>query len=433
MKISLPGRGVRARLYRRRPARGSVATGAALLFANTLIGATLGVVFWTLAAHTYDLAAVGLASATIGSALLVATLTNLGLTAMVIRYLPVAGRAGVGLCRLALILPGLLALGIAPLLGFVPGLGGLIRALPATTPAIGTLLALLAAATVIGLVQDSIAVARGQAGAVLLRGVSAALVRLGLLWPAATWGATGLLAAYTAGALVALVLGLMVGRTPAGAATGPAPALRQMAGYSATSYLSGLCSQAPQLLYPVIIATQVSATAAGAFAYAWMAAALLMALPPVVANVVLADLVRTSGAAEARLRAATRTVTLLTAGLAAALGIAVWLVAPLVVPQGAEALRSDLPILLGSIVLYAVVRFQTMSFAYAEQFGRLLVLNATVAAAAVVLPLLLVAHWGVLGLEAGWLGSQALGVGLGRVLAGPTPVRIAAPAQGVAL
>ena len=303
-----------------------------------------------------------------------------------------------------------------------------------TTQATGPLLALLAAATVIGLVQDSIAIARGQAGAVLLRGVSAAGVRLALLLPAASWGATGLLAAYyTAGALVALALGLVVGRGPAQAALGPAPALRQLAGYSATSYLSGLCSQAPQLLYPVIIATQVSPTAAGAFAYAWMAAALLMALPPAVANVLLADLVRAGGAADRRLRSATRTVTLLTAGLALALGSVVWLAAPLVVPQGAAALRSDLPILLGSIVLYAVVRLQTMGLAYGEQFGRLLALNATVAVAAVALPLVLLPHWGVLGLEAGWLGSQLLGVGLGRVLAGPTPARAVCVAHEGAL
>ncbi|HWQ14123.1 MAG TPA: hypothetical protein VNL77_15095, partial [Roseiflexaceae bacterium] len=86
--LTSPAHGARTRagrlLVAARQAR--MAGGSALLFANALVGAGCGVIFWTLAAWRYDMAAVGLTSALASAAALVATLANLGLSAVVMRY-----------------------------------------------------------------------------------------------------------------------------------------------------------------------------------------------------------------------------------------------------------------------------------------------------------------------------------------------------------
>src|SRR4051812_14952080 len=104
----------------RRVQRAPVASGAALLFANTLISAILSVLFWALAARLYDLAAIGLTTAMISAATLVATIANLGISGAVVRFLPVIGTHARRLCIAATLIPGTLALAIGGIVILTP-------------------------------------------------------------------------------------------------------------------------------------------------------------------------------------------------------------------------------------------------------------------------------------------------------------------------
>jgi O-antigen/teichoic acid export membrane protein len=63
------------------------------LILGTGITGVLGIVFWALAAHTYPARVVGLNSAVISAMMLVSGACTLGLSAVLVRYLPVAGRS----------------------------------------------------------------------------------------------------------------------------------------------------------------------------------------------------------------------------------------------------------------------------------------------------------------------------------------------------
>src|SRR6478752_7636604 len=63
------------------------------LILGTGITGLLGIVFWAVAAHAYSARSVGLNAAAISAMTLVSGACTLGLSAVLIRYLPVAGRA----------------------------------------------------------------------------------------------------------------------------------------------------------------------------------------------------------------------------------------------------------------------------------------------------------------------------------------------------
>jgi O-antigen/teichoic acid export membrane protein len=188
-----------------------------------------------------------------------------------------------------------------------------------------------------------------------------------------------------------------------------------MTAYGVTNYLSGLLAQTPQLLFPILIATQVSPTAAGAFNYAWLASTLLMTLPPSAANVLLAHLVSDPVSAPQRLRRTVWGIIVIITALAGLTYIAMQWVIPRLLPRGAPDTLLFLPLLLMGVVLFAIVRLHSMILAWRENLIELLILNGFVATLAIGLPLILLPRAGVLGLEAGWLLSQFLGALMGQI------------------
>ena len=396
-----------------RPA--SVATDSLMLFANTLINAVLGVLYWTVAARQYDIAAVGFTSAVVSATTLIAMFSNLGLGPVVLRYLPVAGGGQRRLAVVSAMIPAAFALVVTTVLATAPAGPAIAAELQGRDLATTLLPIALTIATAVMLVQDSICIAQRRSGLVLLRGAGSAIVRFALLVPCARLGSLGLVAAFTAGVIAAVALGASVWWRPPHAHDQHPTSLRQMALYGATNYVSGIFSQTPQLLYPILIARYVSHGAAGAFAFVWMASSLLMALPPSVANVLLTRLVDRRDQ-ERQIRTVICVMVVVCTALACVMFVAVALYARIVLPAAADDIQAFLPILLASTVLYAIVRLQSMTFALRPKMSRLLVLNGCVALAAVGLPILLLPRFGVQGLEAGWLLSQLAGVALGAAL-----------------
>ena len=388
-----------------------LATNSALLFTSAVAGAGLGVLFWTLAARLYDLASVGLAGAAVSAATLVATFSNLGLSAVVVRYLPTAGSRDFRLRLTATVVPGLIAPAMVAGLAMWPAGQALLGDLGKQGEAAPALLVGMSMAMAIAFVQDSIFIARQKAGQVMLRSVAASMARLALLAPFARWGAVGLLGIFTIGALIMLALGAPAWNRPRSSLAAQPLAANEMAAYGLTNYFGGLLAQAPPMLYPILIATHVSHAAAGAFNFAWMPVALLMTLPPSIANVYLAQLVGPAGASTRRLDHTLRAIVVVMAVLATVIYAGMALIAPIWLPSGSDHVRAYLPLLLLGVVLFALVRMQAMLLAWRGQLRALLTLNALVALVAIGLPVLLLPRWGVIGLEVGWLLSQIAGVG----------------------
>jgi O-antigen/teichoic acid export membrane protein len=398
----------------KRAQRTPVASGAALLFANTLISATLSVLFWALAARLYDLAAIGLTTAMISAATLVATIANLGISGAIVRFLPVIGKHTRRLCIVATLIPGTLALAISGIMILTPLQQTIVA--PGGVQLLAALIPVVAAAGIgVVMVQDSMFIARRQTGMVLLRGIASILIRFALLAPLAGLGALGLSIGFVAGTLVALLIGGGVWANSQGKGQ-ETISLRQIAAYSGSQYISGLLTQAPQMIYPVLVAAQVSHVAAGAFGFAWMAATLVMALPPAAANVLLTQLVRDPNATELQVRRASHMIIGVTALLATGVLGAGLLVAGILAPAAADQMRLLLPMLMISSVLFAAVRLQSMELSLRGRLRQLLGLNALVALSALSLPPLFLAWWGMQGLEAGWMLSQALGIAAGFVI-----------------
>ena len=386
-----------------------LAGGATLLFVNSLVGAFTGVLFWTIAAQMHSIAAVGFSSAVVSTATLVAIFANLGLNAVVARYLPSAGDRARAMSMASTAIPALAAAAVVSLILALPWwpLAGDIS----DAGSQGMLIfGALTIATAAMLVQDSIFTARRQANIVLARGVCSGVLRLALL-PLASESDFGLVGVFLAGAVASVALGV-----PAWYRKLPhterveQPNLGEMARYGGVAYLSGLFSQVPQLLYPALIASQVSHQSAGAFSFAWMAAAMLMQLPPTAANVLLSQLVRDPADAQERIRAMARVMLACVAGLSLIVGVGMMLFASLFLPSVAGETMAYLTIVLLATLPYSLVRISSMRMALVGELKLLLFVNGAVMVIAVGFPLALLPAYGVLGLEAGWLTSQAIGV-----------------------
>lgn len=398
-----------------------VAAGSMLLFANTLAGAVLGVLFWTMAARLFSVAEVGFNTAVVSTATLVATFANLGMGAVAVRYLPTAERRGRALCLVATTAPAAasaLLVGVGMAFPYWPLASDLLAG-----GVWGVLLpAALAVSMSVMFVQDSIFIARRQAGYVLVRGVGAALARFALLLPFAGAGPYGLMGVFLGGTCVSVALGARAWGAQPGekageqAHEGRTPSPGEMARYGGSNYLAGLFAQAPQLLYPALIASQVSHSAAGAFSFAWMAGAMLLQLPPSAANVLMSQLVRDPGDAERRIGQVTRLVLAGMAALALLVGLGVALFATLFLPAAAGEITAYLPLLLGGTLPFAWIRMRSMSMSLRGELRKLTLLNGMVATFSVALPLALLPAYGVFGLEAGWAGGQLAGVALALLL-----------------
>lgn len=393
----------------------SVAANSAYLFANSIVTAVLGVAFWAIAARFYDLDAVGRTAAVVSSATLIAMVSNLGFGSLVIRFLPISGESEVRLSAIASLIPAILATSIAFVFYSLP----MNRALIGSSPQIpfGILIPVsLTAAIAVSAVQDSIFIARQESIFVLIVHMGGTLLRLVVLSMFARAGAIGLVGSFSLGWLVTLALGAHAWKKKLSWAVETQPSLREMAKYGATNYATGLLNQAPQLTFPFLIATQVSTTAAGAFNYAWLGMGVIMALPPLAANAVLANLVSPKGTIQRHLRMTLFAIVAFIALLAALSYVAALIIIPIVLSKGSQEVLQLLPLLLGSMVFYAIVRLQSMLFAWRMQLQKLLILNFVVAVATMTLPVILLFRNGVLGLEAGWLLCQIIGAAAGYVL-----------------
>jgi O-antigen/teichoic acid export membrane protein len=242
------------------------------LILGTGITGVIGVAYWALAAQAYSERVVGLNAAVISAMTLVSGICTLGLSAVLVRYLPIAGRASRGLVAwsyvvtvgLSLILGGLAALTSdtwAPKLGFLADGWWLIGFTLAT------------AATTVFTLQDSVLTGLRAAKWIPLENSLYSVAKLALL--AALIGAlpdSGPFVAWSAPLLFAIVLvNLLIFRRliRAQRQTGSLDR-RQLRGMAPGNYAGMLFDLAATFYLPIMVANHTSAAETAFFYVPWM-------------------------------------------------------------------------------------------------------------------------------------------------------------------
>lgn len=242
---------------------------AASLVFSTLLTGVLGLVFWGVAARLYPADAVGVGAAVLNSAVMLSTLSMLGIDTLYERFLPMAGlhtaalvRGGFVIVSGAAVLAGAVVVMVGPAELFVSGWMMLLYPLLVVEHALFAL-------------QDKttagLGVARWAAAKNVFHAVFKLVALAALAWTGSalaivlSWGAVGALAL-----IVVLLAMRRRWRTDPQFLRKPAlPANRVILRYFSTSFaLTAVWTVAP-LVIPLLVLSQFGAAASAHFAVAW--------------------------------------------------------------------------------------------------------------------------------------------------------------------
>jgi O-antigen/teichoic acid export membrane protein len=252
----------------------------ALMF-STVGSAGLGMAFWVVAAHLYDAKEVGRASAEVAAVSLVAGIAQIGLSGVLARFLPVAGRRNAKLVTRAYGASVLGALVLAA--GFV-ALGYGSDFLP-RDPVSLTVFSVGVVLYAIFALQDGVLTALRKATWVPTENIIVALVRLVLLPVLLVYGVRfGAFVAWAAPMLGAvlvvtwLVYGWLVPIQRREGAPGMLPRRKELLSYAAAQYVGGIVGSVVTLVPPVLVAAHQGAQEAAYFYFPWLFCTAVMAL-----------------------------------------------------------------------------------------------------------------------------------------------------------
>lgn len=242
------------------------------LIVGTGITSLLGVGFWALAAHSYSAHVVGLNAAAISAMTLVAEACTLGLSAVLVRYLPVAGTSTRRLVGRSYALTVSLALAFGLLAALTTGIWSpQLDFLSSGGWLIGFVLA--TGATTIFTLQDSVLTGLRAAKWIPLENSLYALAKLLLLvLLASSLTGSGPFVAWTAPlALAVVIVNVLIFRRLIPAAPREGTLDRSKLLSMATgNYAGKLFTLAGNLYMPILVANQVSAADAAYFFVPWM-------------------------------------------------------------------------------------------------------------------------------------------------------------------
>lgn len=259
------------------------------LASTTVVTSILGLVFWTLAARSFSVAAVGVAGAAIASMTLLGTLGSFGLGTLLISRLPHTPQGSRRLLvRTALLAAGLLALLLAIVVPLVAIAGFDAQNLSAVagSPGRGLLFAVGTGLMAAALVLDQAVLVLGSGSLQLERNLTASGTKVVVLLLLSVTGQTSGMAiflAWTVGTLVSLPL--VAWRTRGGRALEAgnrlvAPSsLRGLGRAAASHHALNTTLQAPLQLLPLIVLVTLSARDNGVFSAALQVTGFVFALP----------------------------------------------------------------------------------------------------------------------------------------------------------
>jgi O-antigen/teichoic acid export membrane protein len=385
---------------------------AGYLWAVTLVGSLAGFVFWGLAARLYAPGNIGIASAVISAAALLAGLAGLGLGTGLVRFLPGVGDPS-RLLNSALSFSALAALFVAVI--YLAGLDLWSPSLSFLRSSILYLAGFVAftIAQTLGAVIQMAFVARRRAGYALARTGIVNGGRLLLVVPLVGLGAAGLVGSQALAVVVsvALSLALFLPRVEPGYRLGlrlHRPDLAAILPYSLGNYLAGLLAQTSQMVLPLLI-LEVLGPAPGGYAYvAWMIGGLLASPGMALAGSAFAEGSHEPGSLAAVLsRAALAGLALTAAGSLVVALSAPWLLRIFGAGYAAEA-----AVLLRWLALAApfvvLVSLYFTRLRVEKRIGPLIGLSGAVAALTLGLAAVLMPRYGIAASAVGWLAGNGL-------------------------
>jgi O-antigen/teichoic acid export membrane protein len=384
------------------------------MMANTAVGSAIGFLFWLAAARAMSPAQVGLGSAYVAAVLFIATLAELGLGTVVIRFAAGMDAAmsrrfinsamtAVGISTACASL--LFALG-TPL--WSPELYAL-----ATSPSALALFALVTVISALGQFLDRVFVAFERSGFLLARNVLLNSLRLIVVVAIGrAFGAWALVLALLIGGATSLLLAWGVFSPKILSGFRPRPALelgllREHVRYTLSNHIAQLLWAAPTLLYPLMIVGLLGPEANARFYVSWMIANLLFVTPASVFTVALARAANRQPDA----RAYRRTVGLTLLGLAPAVAVLLG-VGPMVLRIFGSSYAGEdslFQLLVLSVFPYTITTALVAHHRITLKAGRLVWQSAAIAGLALGLSAVMAGIWGLNGVGLGWLAGHAAG------------------------
>lgn len=297
------------------------------LIVGTGVTSLLGVGFWAIAAHSYSAHVVGLNAAAISAMTLVAEACTLGLSAVLVRYLPVAGSSTRRLVSRSYMLTVCLALAFGLLAALTTGIWSPeLDFLSSGGWLVGFVLA--TGATTVFTLQDSVLTGLRAAKWIPLENSLYALAKLLLLVVlASTLTGSGPFVAWTAPlALAVVIVNVLIFRRLIPAAPREGSLDRgKLLSMATGNYAGKLFTLAGNLYMPILVANQVSAADAAYFFVPWMVS---LAIELVALNLMTSLTVEAASDME-RLRELSRRALRQTLRLVVPIAALVALVAPL--------------------------------------------------------------------------------------------------------
>jgi O-antigen/teichoic acid export membrane protein len=260
--------------------RDSLVGNSAFLFINTALLAGFGFVFWSISAHVYTPAQVGVATALIAALNMIISLALLGLEISLIRFLPQTERR-TELINASLTWTAALALAcggifiaVQPIVA--PRLG-LIR----ETPLVLVLYLLFCIPAAWSYIFESIFVAHRSARQVVVKNLISSIAKLPLIAAFVFAGAFGIYSAWMASFVVGAVFAAVVLRRRfnhrMAFATRLVP-VQGMTAFSFANYLATFAEGVPDMVLPIVVLDLLGAVAAAHYYIAVMLASLLFAV-----------------------------------------------------------------------------------------------------------------------------------------------------------
>jgi len=382
---------------------------AVALIVGTVATNVLGLLFWGVAARTYSSSEVGGAFAEMSALTLFASLSQLNLANIFVRFLPAAGRFTGRFVR-----GGYSAVvGVALVVGVGVAVSGISSEVIAPGAFAHVLFVVSVAMFALFALQDAVMTALRITHWVPIENVTVAIAKLALL-PLLLFGAsrTGIVVSWVIPTVLAVIvvtslLFKRAIRTVSASAAGEVPTPRRLASFVAAEYMTNVIGIASTQVMPLIVVWKLGAAENAYFAIPWLACS---AISLVMWNVGVSFIVETVTAAEQSARLLRRSMQLWAAVLVGAM-LGCLVIGPLVLPivgHGYSSHGTTLLRLVGVAAPLQLVIVLYQAFTWLDQRVWLLLgIQAVTSSAFVLISLAFISSAGLTGVGWAYLITQA--------------------------
>ncbi len=384
------------------------------LIVSSLATSGLGLLYWTIAAHLYSAATVGLNSAAISAMTFLGAMAQLNLAGITTRFIPKAGRATGRFVAGAYLLSAAVAVVISTI--FLMGLSVFSPALNSfmTGPDLILWFVVSTICWTVFVIQDGVLTGLRQAIWVPIENTGFAIMKILLLFILAiSIPLTGVFASWTIAVVLTILptnLFIFRGLLPKYVHRKEPSTLKlpQIAQYAVGDYLGLLCMQATTSLLPLLVLQVAGATANAYFYMCWTMGYALYMISSNMGTSLMVEAVRD----QAKLSVYSRKVFLQTLRIVVPLAVILMVGAPLILRIFGENYSSEGSLLLQLLALSAipnVVNSLSNNVARAQgHSGVVFVVMAVQSGSVVALSYVFLGSYGIVGVGLAWTISQSI-------------------------